>query len=90
MKTVTVGIDVTSFNKGKMFVVKTAGGELLISYDKKVAYRNKSGKVYVDPRYYAYSATTLHHVGAFLGGGQKQIEDAIKNGEYEAAYLEVA
>jgi len=88
MKTVCEFIDVKVYAKGKMIVVTTERGTWVFSYDKKVIFKDRHGQVYIDPRYYNFSPTTLKHVKAYLGEGEAQIKAAVERGQYEFAQIE--
>jgi len=86
MKTLKINYNVKIYNKGKSAIVTSPEGTMVYSYNKKVAFRDPQGKIYLDPKF-DYSTTTLRHVGAFLCEGESQTRARIAIGDYEVAQL---
>jgi hypothetical protein len=57
------------------------GSESCRSYRVIIA-KKQDGNVYLDQRYFQYSATTVKHLRAFLGHGIADTRAKAKSGEY--------
>jgi hypothetical protein len=84
MRKLSVNYKVAVYGKNKMITITDADGRLLISYDKKVAFIGKDGRVHINTRWYDCSKTTLSHLAAFLGEGKAQVDAKLAAGEYYA------
>lgn len=57
-------------------------GEMFQSYNSLIAFRERTGKVYLDKNYWDYSATTGKYRNNFLNEGIKETRKKIESGEY--------
>lgn len=69
------------------FVFDSIKGEMFQSYDSNICFISDGGVVLLDPKYYAYSKTTIKYRNQFLGRDTKTIESKIKSGEYRLVDL---
>lgn len=64
------------------FIITTPEGEYFQSYDSVIAYRDKSGAVFLDEATWDYSVTTGRYRNEFLGEGIAETRKKIASGEY--------
>lgn len=64
------------------FIIRDEGYEYFQSYDSVIVKRGK-GKVYLDPNYWDYSATTGKYRNEFLGESKKETQAKLDSGVYE-------
>lgn len=57
------------------------------SYDSNIVYIDENGKIFLDEKYYKFSATTIKYRNMFLGETTKQIDNKILSGEYKLINL---
>ncbi len=71
------------------FVITDSKGQTFQSYESIIAKMNNVGTVTLDPKYWAYSVTTLRHLKTFLGttASKKEIQARIDSGEYKTRGL---
>ena len=69
------------------FIITTADGEYFQSYETVIAFREISGKVWLDCERWNYSHTTAKYRNGFLGMNKAQIEKAIDAGEIKLTNL---
>jgi len=62
-------------------------GVMYQSYDSNIAFRTYGSKVYIDSKYWDYSATTGKYRNMFLGEKKQDTLAKIKSGEYILANL---
>lgn len=69
------------------FIITTGDGEYFQSYQTIIAFRDNTGKVTLDEKYWDYSRTTGKYRNAFLREGIADTRKKIKSGEYALADL---
>ena len=77
--------NMTSANGNKIanqFIIGTDQGCYFQSYDSIIVFRDNSGKIFLDEKYWDYSKTTGKYHSMFLGETKKETEKKIKSGEY--------
>ena len=63
------------------FIITTADGEYFQSYETVIAFREISGKIWLDRDRWDYSTTTGKYRNGFLGMDKAATEKAIKAGD---------
>lgn len=62
-------------------------GDAFQSYDSVIVFKADDGQVYLDEKYWKWSATTSKYRSAFLYETTKETESKIKSGEYQLTNL---
>lgn len=74
-----------SYNGNKVpnqFIIKTEQGRVFKSYDSIIAFVDKSGRVFLDSKYWDYSNTTRKYRNEFLGEKSKETAQKVASGVY--------
>ena len=57
-------------------------GDMFQSYDSNIAFRDFTGKVYLDATHWKISRTTSKYLNQFLDSSEGTVEDMINSGRY--------
>lgn len=71
-----------NYSSEKSQIISTNEGDFLYSYGTLIAGK-VNGQVYLNEKYWDYSATTGKHRNEFLGEGIAETRKKIKSGEYQ-------
>lgn len=66
---------------------KTGSGTMFQSYVSNIAFREYTGKIYLDKNKWDYSVTTGRYRNQFLGETKKETQAKIDSGEYKLVDL---
>ena len=69
------------------FLIQSEEGDYFQSYNSMIVFRDNSGNVFLDEKYWKYSPTTSMYRSIFLGEDTKTTERKIKTGEYQLVNL---
>lgn len=67
---------------GKNTIIQEWGGTAFRSYNSNIVFKEDTGRIYLDKRYWDYSVTTGKYRNQFLGETKKETQAKIKSGEY--------
>lgn len=71
-----------NYSSKKSQIISTSEGDFLYSYGTLIAGK-VNGEVYLNEKYWDYSATTKKHLYQFLGEGIAETRKKIKSGKYQ-------